>query len=88
MLGEKEKNVLYELRLLDLFKQKEIELIDFIIKHERIPNYSNERSEYQVLLRLRNKLKHSREMVRVLTKFFEIAEPNLVSNKSIRGDLD
>jgi hypothetical protein len=88
MLGEKHNKELEKLKSMTTFTNSELELIDFITKNNRTPNYINERRLYQVLLRLNKKLKMAKEKVLVLSSLFEILDKIKVSNKLVVGDVD
>ncbi len=81
MLGEKHEKELEKIMGMNLFTDSEQELIKFIIKRGRVPNYVDERKEYQVLLRLNKKLKQAKEKVLVLSSLFETLDKMKVSNK-------
>lgn len=88
MLGEKHNKELKKLKSMTTFTDSELELIDFITKNNRTPNYIDERRLYQVLLRLNKKLKIAKEKVLVLSSLFEILDKIKVSNKLVVGDVD
>ena len=87
MLGEKDIEKLNKFKLVEMFHPSEIALIDFIIENRRLPNYTTERSHYQVLLRLKKKLKKSKEFSYVVTDLFNTIDNVLVSNKLTGGDV-
>lgn len=88
MLGEKHEKELEKIIGMNVFTEAEKELIEYIIKNKRIPNYVDERKEYQVLLRLNKKLKQAKEKVLVLSSLFEILDKIKVSNKLVGRGVD
>lgn len=88
MLGEKNNESLQGLSKMNTFTPSEVELIDFIIKNNRTPNYVDERKEYQVLLRLKRKLKVAKEKVLILSNLFEVLDNVTVSNKLVGRSVD
>ncbi len=88
MLGENNKASLQRLSEMNTFTPSEVELIDFIVKQNRTPNYVDERKEYQVLLRVKKKLKMAKEKVLILSNFFEVLDNITVSNKLVGRSVD
>lgn len=85
MLGEKEKETLRSYKLLGLFHQCERELIDFVLKTNRLPHYTKERKHYRTYLRLKKKLNRSRETLLILTSLFSAFNSMEVLSKSTGG---
>jgi len=88
MLGENNKLELQRLSEVNMFTASESRLIDFIIQNGRVPNYIDERKEYQVLLRLNKKLKSSKEKVMILSNLFQVIDDVKVSNKLVGRSVD
>ena len=88
MLGEINTKELEKLKGMTTFTDSELNLIKFIVKKKREPNYIDERKEYQVLLRLRRKFKIAKEKVLVLSSLFEELDKIKVSNKLAVRDVD
>ncbi len=88
MLGEINTEQLERLKGMTTFTDSELDLISFIVKRKREPNYVDERKEYQVLLRLRRKLKTAKEKVLVLSSLFDELDKIKVSNKLAVRDVD
>lgn len=88
MIGEKNQNTLEQIKILNVFTDSEVDLINFIIKNGREPNYVDERSQYQVLLRLRRKLRDAKAKVSILSDFFAALDDIKVSNKLVGRGVD
>ncbi len=88
MLSEQDKEKLYSMRLLNVLHDSEIEFIDYILKHNELPDYSDNNRMYRVYLRLRKKYAQSKTKAHVLNDLLSIADGLTVSNKSIGGDID
>lgn len=88
MLGENNTLELQRLSEINMFTASEVELISFIIKNNRLPNYVDEGREYQILRRLNKKLKTAKEKVLVLSNLFEVIDNIKVSNKLVGRGVD
>lgn len=88
MLDENNKEELQKISGMNIFTASEVELINFIINKGRLPNYVDERREYQILLRLNKKLKMAKEKVLVLSGLFGVLDRIKVSNKLVERGVD
>jgi hypothetical protein len=87
MLGETTQLDFERIKRVGNFTNSEKELIDFIKINKRKPSYLSERRLYNLLLRLRKKLKKAEETKLVLETFFKKVDNLEVSNKLVGGGL-
>lgn len=88
MLGENDTKELQRISTMKIFTESELQLVDFVITNKRIPNYVDERRLYQVLLRLKKKLKVAKEKVLILSNLFDEIDKVKVSNKLVGRGVD
>lgn len=88
MIGENEHQELQRLKSSTIFTESEVELIDFIIQEGRTPNYVDEKNKYQILLRLKRKLKQANEKQLILSNLFQTLDNLKVSSKLVGGGVD
>lgn len=86
MLGEN-KERLMKLRLPNNLHPSEIDLINFVLKNDRLPNFVDDKKYYLILRRLHKKLNESKGKVMVISSILDIFNNIKVSNKLVGGDV-
>lgn len=86
MIGDETKE-LERLKFSQIFKPSELEFLDFLINKNKLPSYIDNPREYQIMLRLKKKLKKAKEMEMILSNLFTTIEKIQVSSKLTGEDV-